>query len=276
MEPSKPLVLITGVSGYLASHVTLVFLKAGYRVRGTVRSLKDTKRYLYLKDLIPEKAIDLEFCEADLLNPASWLEATNGCEYVIHTASPIPKKYHKDENIFIKPAVEGTKAILEACLKNGIKKVVFTSSLAAIAPGHYDKICTEQDWSEEINCSAYEKSKLRAEKALWEFHEKHKGKIDITSINPGYIIGPVLSANESGSSELIIRLMNGRLPIIPKLSFPIADVRETALAHLKALECSRSDGQRYIIGTETIWTRDIVNIVARDIHFLLKKLENVR
>lgn len=144
-------VLVTGASGFLASNIVKTLLEEGYKVRGTVRNLKDEKKVTPLKNLAKNTKYDLELCEADLMNEESWLNAVKDCNYVIHTASPVPNYVPSDENEIIKPAVNGTLFVLKACVQEGsqVKRVVLTSSVAAIAGDDFQtgKVYSETDFS---------------------------------------------------------------------------------------------------------------------------------
>ncbi|KAK2573682.1 NADPH-dependent aldehyde reductase ARI1 [Acropora cervicornis] len=224
-------VLVTGASGFLASHIVRQLLEAGeYMVRGTVRSLSNEKKVGPLKKLKPENAkYDLELVEADLTNKESWTEAVKDCTYVLHVASPFPAENPRDEMEVIRPAVEGTKNVLDACAKTkgAVKRVVVTSSVVAIYAGRFGEgnVFTEEDWAAEEGVNPYEKSKAKAEKAAWELVKNLQDdeKFELVVINPG-------------------RLLNREDPLVPKVCLPICDVRDTAKAHISALTASSAPG----------------------------------
>lgn len=166
-------ILVSGASGYIASHVIKELLARGYKVIGTVRNLANKEKYQFLYEFDHSKE-NLELRQADLLNRESWESALNGVDSVIHVASPIPPGVPKDENDIIKPAVEGTKNIIEACLKNKIKRLVFTSSCLTVIVRTDGKIANEDDWSEEQLLHHYPKSKYLAEKLFWDYASKHE------------------------------------------------------------------------------------------------------
>jgi len=153
LRKKMDLVLVTGASGFLASHIIKQLLDEGYRVRGTVRSLNDEKKCAPLKELVANPKHALELCEADLMNEDSWKLAVADCTYVIHVASPVPNYVPKDENEVIKPAVNGTLFVLKACVHESptskVKRVVLTSSVAAIAGDEFQtgKVYSENDFS---------------------------------------------------------------------------------------------------------------------------------
>ena len=189
------LILVTGASGYIATHIVKQLLEKGYRVRGTVRSLKDEKKVAPLRNLTKNFRFPLELVEADLLNESSWSRAVSGCTYVLHTASPFPTERPDNEDVVVKPALNGTLNILRACVQDGsrIKRVVLTSSIAAVAGEIYKQgyTYTEKDWPEG-DLEPYLKSKTVAEKAAWDFVKDRERKglpcFELAVINPGYVM----------------------------------------------------------------------------------------
>jgi nucleoside-diphosphate-sugar epimerase len=191
------LILVTGASGYLATHIVKQLLELGCRVRGTVRSVKDEKKCEPLRKLAVNPKHELELVEADLQNEQSWLSAVKGCTYVVHTASPVPNKVLDDENDVIRPAVDGVLNVFKAAVQEGtqVKRVVLTSSLASVAGDQYmtDHVYSESDFSAAADANGYIKSKILAEKAAWDFvGERKKANqscFELVVINPGYIAG---------------------------------------------------------------------------------------
>mmetsp|Transcript_6783 Transcript_6783/g.5931 ORF Transcript_6783/g.5931 Transcript_6783/m.5931 type:complete len:349 (-) Transcript_6783:48-1094(-) len=250
MESSK--VCITGISGYLGAWVLKTYLDDGtYQIRGTVRDPTNEKKIKPLKESLGESFDQVELVSADLTDPESIDKAIEGCDYVVHTASPFPAKPPKRENDLLKPAVEGTKAVLEACRKHKIKRLVVTSSIASIIDYARDisgSICTEEDWLEDFGRStAYPKSKTLAEKAVWDFIDKlpEEEKFDAVTINPGFILGPLLTKCECSSADILSKLLRGKFPGLPNIYIPMVDVRDVAEAHLRALTRAPPSG-RYI------------------------------
>ncbi|XP_074624933.1 uncharacterized protein LOC141883373 isoform X4 [Acropora palmata] len=243
-------VLVTGASGFLASHIVLQLLERGdYMVRGTVRSLKNDKKVAPLRNLKLENGTyELELVEADLTNKESWTEAVKDCTFVIHVASPFPAERPRDEMEVIRPAVEGTKNVLEACAKTkgGVKRVVLTSSTAAICGGRYDEgiVFSEKEWASEEASSPYGKSKLQAEKTAWELVENlpDDEKFELCTINPGFILGPILQGTLCTSMELHQRFLQREVPMVPNLCYPACDVRDVAGAHITAMTSPTAPG----------------------------------
>uniref|UniRef100_A0A4D5R9U3 Cinnamoyl-CoA reductase 1 n=1 Tax=Scolopendra viridis TaxID=118503 RepID=A0A4D5R9U3_SCOVI len=265
-------VLVTGATGYLASHVVKVFQEAGYKVRGTVRSLKDPDKLNWLKNLCPDAKHPLELVEANLLDPGSWKDAVKGCTYVMHVASPFPMGHVENEDDVIKPAVEGTKNVLQKCAEAGtVRKVVLTSSVVAvhgedeIEPG---KAYTEEDWTncESKTVGAYSKSKTLAEKAAWDFVKNLEGseKFELSVINPMLILGPVLNVTSGTSVEVMKRFMENQMTALPQVGLVICDVRDVALAHLRAMTIPEAANHRHLIYSANMWLKEVADILAKE------------
>lgn len=264
-----PLVLVTGATGYIASHVIKQLQEAGHMVRGTVRSLSDEAKIKHLQDLCPEATYKLELVEADLTKPESWEAAVKGVAYVIHVASPFPNSQPKDENEVIQPAVEGTQNILKACVAaKTVKRVVLTSSCVAVNWSNQssDKVHTEEDWSDVETLDAYAKSKTLAEKAAWDFIKElpDEDKIELAVINPAYVMGPVLHGSQCTSMEVLKRLLERSLPAVPKLNFALVDVRDVAAAHIKAMTLPEAAGNRHLIVNTNMWMKEMAQILAKE------------
>src|SRR6476646_5531832 len=213
-------VLVTGGSGFVGSHVVLQLLNAGHLVRATVRSLtrEDSVRTT-LRDAGVEAGERLSFFAADLTRDDGWAEAVAGCEFVIHVASPIPPVAPKTEDELIVPARDGVLRVLKAARDAKVKRVVFTSTCGAIYYGHPPQLAPfdETSWT-NLNgeMSAYVKSKALAERAAWDFMAAEGGSLELSVVNPAGIFGPVLGRDFSSSIELVTRLMKG-MPGCPQL-----------------------------------------------------------
>jgi len=249
-------VLVTGISGFVAQHCAAELLKKGYAVRGSVRNLSKTD------DVIKgiAKEIDskgsLEFCELDLMKDAGWDKAMEGCEYVLHVASPFVVKVPKDENELIQPAVDGTLRALKAAQKAGVKKVVITSSTAAMQGGKTGIIkINPTSWTDvnAKNVTAYFKSKTLAEKSAWEFIKNQSGdtKLELVVVNPGPIYGPTLTGNlDNEAMNFFKKLIAGQVPMLPQAQSVMSDVRDVAAIHIAALENEKANGKRFIVTTQ--------------------------
>ncbi|MEJ0002756.1 MAG: aldehyde reductase [Pararobbsia sp.] len=244
-------VLVTGGSGFVGAHCILALLGAGYRVRTTVRSLErevGVRAMLATAGAEPGEA--LSFVAADLTAELGWPEAVAGCDYVLHVASPFPLGVPKHEDELITPAREGTLRVLRAAREAGVRRVVQTSSFAAVGYGTQPagQILSEANWTNpaERGLSAYVKSKTLAERAAWDFIAKEGGALELAVVNPVGIFGPVLGPDYATSIQLVQRLMEGTMPGCPRLSFGVVDVRDVADLHLRAMTDPSAKGERFL------------------------------
>lgn len=244
-------VLVTGGSGFVGVHCILQLLNKGYRVETTLRSLNKRNEVIeMLRNGGVESVENLSFIEANLSSDANWDEAAKNCEYVLHVASPISLTAPKDENEMIVPAVEGTLRVLKASRDAGVKRVVITSSFAAVGYSHKDPntLITEESWTDpnDKSLSAYLKSKTLAEKAAWDFIKKEGGALELSVVNPVGIFGPSLGPTLSGGLEILKQLLDGSMKAVPNINFGIVDVRDVADLHLRAMTSSEAKGQRFL------------------------------
>lgn len=251
-------VLVTGGSGFVGVHCLLALLHAGYRVRTTVRSLDregDVRAMLARGGAEPNAAV--EFRAADLTSDNGWADAVEGCDFVLHVASPFPGREPKDENDLIGPAREGALRVLKAARDAGVKRVVLTSSFAAIGYGtqKLERPYTEDDWTDPTSdVSAYVKSKTLAERAAWDFIEREGGALELAVVNPVAILGPVLGPDLSTSIELVRRLLKGAVPGLPKITFGFVDVRDVADLHVRAMTHPDAAGERFLAVSDEVLT----------------------
>lgn len=242
------LVLLTGVSGFIAKHVALKLLNAGYNVRGTLRRMDRADEVrAALAPYLTEHAGQISFVQADLESDAGWAEAFQGVSALLHTASPFPLSQPKDPAQVIRPAVEGTERVLKAAAAAGVSRVVLTSSTVAVLnEAKPDTLQDEADWCDIHlpSTTAYAKSKTLAERAAWEI-AKSRG-LKLTTVNPGLVVGPPLDEHYGASLGLIERILKGRDPMMPPFGFPMVDVRDVAEMHLRALQRPETIGRRYI------------------------------
>jgi dihydroflavonol-4-reductase len=203
-----------------------------------------------LKSAGADPGTRLTFTAADLMSDQGWPEAATGCDYVLHVASPFPLKVPKDENELIVPAREGALRLLRAARDAKVKRVVLTSSFAAIGYGHApaEKPFTEKDWTDLTapEVSPYVKSKTLAERAAWDFIAREGGALELSVVNPVGVFGPVLGADFSTSIEIVKRLMDGAVPGCPRLSFGVVDVRDVADLHFRAMTDPAAKGERFL------------------------------
>ena len=248
------LVLVTGGSGFIGSHCILQLLEAGHQVRTTVRNLeRETDVRAMLKQGGAKSLDHLSFVAADLEKDDGWAEAVKGCDYVLHVASPFPPSVPKHEDELIVPAREGTLRVLRAARDAGVKRVVVTSSYAAIGYGQgvKDTPFDETNWTnvDGEGVTPYVKSKTLAERAAWDFIEKEGGDLELSVVNPVGVFGPVLSSDYSTSILLVQRFLDGMMPGCPKMYFGIVDVRDVADLHLRAMTDPAAKGERFLCVT---------------------------
>jgi nucleoside-diphosphate-sugar epimerase len=197
---------------------------------------------------------------ADLTSDAGWPEAVEGCEYVLHVASPFPPKQPKDPDELIVPARDGTLRILRASLEAGVKRVVVTSSVAAIrlSDGAPTRPLDERDWTDPDSpgLTPYVRSKTIAEQAAWDLVRERGEEERLSVVNPGAIIGPVLNDDLSYSLQAVQRLLGGT-PGVPRLGFSLVDVRDVADLELRAMTAPAAGGERFIAATEFLWMGEI-------------------
>lgn len=243
-------VLVTGGSGFVGSHTILQLLAAGHQVRTTVRNLqREPDVRAMLKQGGAEPGDRLSFFAADLESDAGWKEAVAGCDYVHHIASPFPSGVPQHEDELIVPAREGALRVLRAAREAGVKRVVLTSSFAAIGYGQpaQSKPFDETNWTDPNgpDLLPYVKSKTIAERAAWDFVSK-EGAPELSVVNPVAVFGPVLGPDYSTSVLLVQRMMDGALPGCPRLYFGIVDVRDVADMHLRAMTNPAAKGERFL------------------------------
>jgi nucleoside-diphosphate-sugar epimerase len=262
-------VLVTGGSGFIGSHCILQLLAAGHHVRATVRSLtREPDVRAMLKEGGTDPGGRLSFAAADLSYDAGWDQAVQGCEYVLHVASPFPPAAPRHEDDLIVPARDGALRVLRASRDHGVKRVVLTSSFAAVGYGHAPRATPldESDWTNPSlrGLSAYVKSKTIAERAAWDFIAKEGGALELSVINPTGVMGPVLGPDFSTSIALVKRMLDGAMPGCPKLYFGIVDVRDVAAQHILAMTSPAARGQRFIsVSGDFIPIIEIARILRR-------------
>lgn len=260
-------VLVTGASGYIALHLIRQLLDAGERVRGTLRNLD---RAAELRAALGEPDEDrLSFVVADLTADAGWEEAVAGCPRIAHTASPVPLRQPDDPEALVATARDGALRLLRAACAAGAKRVVLTSSVAAIYAGDPPPASgerySEANWSDlDRPMSAYARSKTVAERAAWDLiaGQPADSRPELVTINPSLVLGPPLAGDFSPSVEIVRRLVAREVPGCPRLGFTLVDVRDVAAAHRLALDEPKAAGNRYICANEFRWTRDIALVLA--------------
>lgn len=237
-------VFVTGASGFIAKHILRELLENGYQVRASVRS---DRRKVELEGLFP--GATLEFATLDLTKDDGWQDALQGCDVLMHTASPFPLAEPKDPQDLIRPAVDGTLRAMRAAQQAGIKRVILTSSCAAIykqADKPKSQPSDETNWTTPGApfVGAYEASKTLAEKAAWDF-VADSPDIALTTINPGAVFGPPMDARFGASLELVEQLMTGKVPMAPPVDMVAVDVRDVARMHVAAIDVEATKGERF-------------------------------
>lgn len=260
------LVLVTGITGFIAKHCALELLRHGYRVRGTVRSLArgDGVRQTLARHVDVTR---LEFVEADLTDDRNWDAAVAGVDAVLHLASPFPLGEPKDPQDLIRPAVEGTLRVMRAAAAAGVPRFVQTSSTAAVYGGQDpDRAAplTEDDWTDvgSPRVDTYSRSKTLAERAARDFAATVP-QMQFSTVNPGFVLGPVLDRDYGTSAEVIASFLRGKYPGAPRISFPVVDVRDVAKAHRLAFETDLPSGGRYLCVSETAWFIDMMRPIRQ-------------
>lgn len=281
-RPGEAVVLVTGATGYVGSHIVKLLLEEGeLRVRATVRNLEQEDKTKFLRELVPDAKHPIELVQADLLKEDTWKDAVKDCTYVVHVAAPTPHSSLSKDNDLLKLAVDGTKAVLQACADSGtVKRVVLTSSISAVFDQSQPasalneregKPFTEADWSnaESATLDAYGKAKTLQEKAAWDFVKElpEEKKFELVVINPGLCIGPLLQKTTHGvptSVLLIKRFMDRSIPLVPPASLSVVDVRDVARAHVRALTVPGVADNRHIVTNQCISVKDMATALAKE------------
>lgn len=264
----KANVLLTGVTGFLGSHLAIQLLNKGYHVTGTMRSLERADSIKSIISNHTDNLSNLSLAEANLMEEQKWLEVTKGMDYVQHVASPFPRELPKHEEDLIVPAKQGTLNVLKAAAQNGVKRVVLTSSSGAIVYGRERSersgTYTEEDWTNVQNkkdSTPYFRSKTIAEHAAWDFIMQDSSGMELTTICPGAILGPVLENDFGTSANIVIKTMDGSTPAIPKIGFDMVDVRSVADLHISAMENPEAAGERFIGSSGFLSFKDVADIL---------------
>lgn len=259
---------MTGVSGFLGSHTAIQLLEQGYEVVGTLRN---PDRQEHIKQLIARhtKHTDrLSFARADLLDAAAWLDLMPGIDYVQHIASPFPRVLPKREEDLIVPAREGALNILRAAADHGVRRVVMTSSTGSVVygkkKGRRNGTFDESDWTDAANyedTTPYFRSKTLAEQAAWDFVQKETKDLELAVICPGAILGPVLEKDFGTSANIVIKMLDGSTPAIPKIGFELVDVRSVADLHIKAMTATRAANERFLASAGYLPFKKVADIL---------------
>ncbi|MEO0929402.1 MAG: aldehyde reductase [Pseudomonadota bacterium] len=263
-------VLLTGASGYIAKHIALQLLEAGYHVRGTVRSLSRSDEVTaairpHLSDDNDLKT-RLTFVALDLSSDDGWDAAMAGIDVLMHTASPFPMEQPKNDDELIRPAVDGALRALKSAQRAGVTRVVMTSSTVAISGSKLpagDTAYDETNWTDpaDQNVTAYGKSKTLAEKAAWEFQRMHAPEMNLTMINPGFVVGAPLDNTFGTSISVIVRILQAKDPMLPNFGFGSVDVLDVAEMHVTVIDKPQTYGQRIMTVDRFIWFVDMAKAI---------------
>ena len=256
-------VLVTGATGFIGLHCIQQLLNQGYQVNGSLRSMHRKGEVIESLENNNTSVEHLSLFELDLMSDDGWDTAMEGCDYVLHVASPFVLS-NESLDFFVKPAVEGVTRALKFAQKNNVKKVVLTSSFAAVGDTFDGTVSfDESHWSDTTNnrMSNYSISKTLAEKAAWDYVKDNDVDFKLSVINPTAVIGPSLSKDIGVSNSLILRLLNGSMPALAKIHIGYVDVRDVAKAHILAMTNSASDGERFIVSEKEMWLHESAEVL---------------
>ena len=262
-------VLVTGGTGFVGIHTILQLLQQGYTVKTTIRTLSKTQSIVdALKEAGLDNLSELSFFEADLTSDQGWDEAVEGCDYVLHVASPFPLTEPENENDLIIPARDGSLRVLQAARNAGVKRVVLTSSFAAIGYGTERKghIFDEKDWTNKnAVIPAYIKSKTVAEEAAWGFIRNQGEGMELVVINPVGIFGPIIGGIYPASFEGVIKaILEGSIKENPPFTFGVVDVRDVADIHIEAMLLPQASGQRFLATSDEVMSfYDVAELIKK-------------
>jgi dihydroflavonol-4-reductase len=260
-------VLVTGGSGYLGSWVIVTLLRQGFRVRTTIRNLARQSEVLATIASQVDLEDRLAFFAADLLKDEGWARAAEGCDYAIHVASPMLVGEFAGQDI-IAPAREGTRRVLEAAARAGVKRVLLTSSgVAALPPVGKNITINETMWTERPDKPVYQypRAKTLAERDAWSFIKEEGKGMELATVLPAFIQGPVMGADYSGSVDVIAKMLAGKMPAVPRIGMSIVDVRDVADLHVRAMLSQSAAGERFLAAGDFLWLSDFAAILRK--HF---------
>ncbi len=262
-------VLVTGISGFIASHIAVNLLGKGYKVRGSVRNLAKGERIVAALAAGGADVSKLELVEANLGADMGWAEAVKDCRFIQHIASPFPLEAPRDREALVPEARAGAQRVLEHGFSAGAERIVLTSSMVSMmgqkGRGAHMRV-TEDDWSDPDwkPLTAYPVSKTRAEISAWAYADAQGLKEKLVTVCPGLVFGPDPYKNGGASLGLIKAMFDGDFPRVPKISYPIIDVRDCASIHVKAMSASKAGGRRLMAAGQTLWFKEVSNILRTE------------
>jgi dihydroflavonol-4-reductase len=258
-------VLVTGGSGFIGGWCLIRLLEQGYTVRTTVRSLARENSVRAVLAKVVDVQDRLSFHVADLTSDAGWNVATSGCDFVLHVASPVTLSQPKNPDELIAAARDGTRRVVDAAIRSGVRRVVLTSSVAAASRNAklVESVSDETVWTDldDPKVTAYARSKTLAERMAWDLIASSAGATTLVTINPTVVLGPVLSGDYSASVQLVERLLSGTIPGIPRLGFNVVDVRDIADLHIRAMAAREAAGHRFIAAGTFGWMADLATLL---------------
>lgn len=262
-------VLVTGITGYIASHVTAKLVEKGFAVRGTVRNKAKGRRIIGALQQAGVDVSNISLVEADLSSDDGWGDAVKDCRFIQHIASPFPLEAPSDREALVPEARAGAQRVLENGFSAGVERIVMTSSLVSVM-GQPDrgkqKTYTEDDWTDPDwrPLTAYPVSKTRAELSAWAYAKTQGLGEKLVTVNPGFVLGPDPYANGGASLNAIRDMMNGEFPVVPKIAFPIVDIRDCASIHVSAMTAKKAGGRRLFAAGETRWFKEIADMLRQE------------
>jgi len=259
-------ILVTGLSGFIASHVAAGLLDQGYAVRGTVRNKVKGQRIVEALSDAGVNTEKLELFEADLEQDAGWKEAVQDCRFVQHIASPFPLDAPADREALVPAARAGAMRVVEHAIGADSERVIMTSSMVSMMgqPGRGEHMLVkEDDWSDPDwkPLTAYPVSKTRAERAAWDYVEAQNQRERLVTVCPGVVFGPDRFDNGGASLGIIKGLFSGDFPMTPRIAYPVIDVRDCASIHIKAMTAKDAGGRRLMAASDTLWISQIADIL---------------
>jgi nucleoside-diphosphate-sugar epimerase len=254
-------VMVTGGSGFIGSWCVIQLLQKGYTVRTTVRNLARENLVRAALGKVVDVQNRLSFHAAELTSDAGWDAATSGCDFVLHVASPVTISQPRNPDELIAPARDGTRRVIAAAIKSGVRRIVLTSSVAATSRHGklVESVSDETVWTDlnDPSVNAYSRSKTLAERMAWDLIASSGGATTLVTVNPSVVLGPVLSGDYSASVQVVERLLSGRAPGIPRLGFNFVDVRDVSDLHVRAMTAPEAAGQRFIAAGTFGWMADL-------------------
>ena len=268
IEPAATKILVTGANGFIGLHTVLHLLNRSYNICATVRTQEQGEKVRQTLAKHTDTK-NLQFIPADLTKDEGWDQAAAGCDFVLHVASPFPTEAPKDENELIIPAREGTLRVLRAAQKAGVKRVVLVSSVAAVISGHEreNREFNESDWTDTGKTKyAYAKSKTLAEQAAWEFirSAENKNGLELVSVNPSNVFGPVLDNRHHTSTEWFGTLLRREIPGLTRTQLNLVDVRDVVEMIEQAMITPEAAGKRFIANGASIPLQEFALILDRN------------